>query len=73
MNEVRLTLTQWVENTSLSLKTFTTNLMGVRTGFENVGLDAASDEQDKESQKLRSAGVTMYNDFVPADSIIQRF
>ena len=42
MNEVRLTLTEWVENTLSSLRTFTTNLVGVRTGFENVGLDAAS-------------------------------
>ena len=73
MNEVRLTLTQWVENTLSSLKTFTTNLMGVRTSFENVGLDATSDEQDKESKKLRSAASTMYNDFVRQIELIRDF
>lgn len=73
MNEVRLTLTQWVENTLSSLKTFTTNLVGVRTSFENVGLDAAADEQDKESQKLRAAGVTMYNDFVRQIQLFRDF
>ena len=73
MNEVRLTLTEWVENTLSSLKTFTTNLVGVRTSFENVGLDAAADEQDKESQKLRAAGVTMYNDFVRQIQLFRDF
>ena len=73
MNEVRLTLTEWVENTLSSLRTFTTNLVGVRTSFENVGLDAAADEQDKESQKLRAAGVTMYNDFVRQIQLFRDF
>lgn len=73
MNEVRLTLTEWVENTLSSLKTFTTNLVGVRTSFENVGLDAAADEQDKESQKLRAAGTTMYNDFVRQIQLFRDF
>ena len=73
MNEVRLTLTEWVENTLSSLKTFTTNLVGVRTSFENVGLDAAANEQDKESQKLRAAGVTMYNDFVRQIQLFRDF
>ena len=73
MNEVRLTLTEWVENTLSSLRTFTTNLVGVRTSFENVGLDAAADEQDKESQKLRAAGATMYNDFVRQIQLFRDF
>ena len=73
MNEVRLTLTEWVENTLSSLRTFTTNLVGVRTSFENVGLDAAADEQDKESQKLRAAGTTMYNDFVRQIQLFRDF
>jgi len=70
---VRLTLTQWVENTLSTLRTFTTDLIGVRTSFENVGLDAATDEQDKESQKLRSAGTTMYNDFVRQIQLFRDF
>ena len=73
MNEVRLTLTEWVENTLSSLRTFTTNLVGVRTSFENVGLDAAADEQDKESQLITCCWYNNYNDFVRQIQLFRDF
>ena len=54
-----------------SLRTFTTNLVGVRTSFENVGLDAAADDKIKKVKKLRA--VIQQCIMTLLNSIIQRF
>jgi len=63
INIVRTTLSQWVENTLSSLKTFTTGLVGARTSFENIGIDAATDEQTKQSKRLENAADSALNNF----------